>query len=112
MCMSENQSQKIEQLETELVSLRIKIARIEDYISQIPSFSDFADIEDFNKEDEPLYDRAVELVKKHKVASASLIQKYLSIGYARAVRIMDKMEEEKIIGPVDGANPRKVLIND
>ncbi len=43
-------------------------------------------------------------------ASTSLLQRRLKIGYARAARIIDEMEERGIVGPYEGANPRKVLI--
>jgi len=41
-------------------------------------------------------------------ASASLLQRQLKVGYARAARLLDIMEEKGLIGPVDGAKPRKV----
>ena len=44
-------------------------------------------------------------------ASASLLQRRLRVGYARAARLVESMEEQGIIGPADGARPREVLIN-
>lgn len=62
-----------------------------------------------NDEDELLSD-AIEIVKTAKKASASLLQRRLRVGYARAARLLDLMEEKGIIGPGDGAKPREILI--
>ena len=56
---------------------------------------------------DPLFDQAIRLVTSEK-ASASLLQRKLSIGYARAARILDQMEISGLIGPADGAKAREV----
>lgn len=58
-----------------------------------------------------LFDDAVRVVCQYDRASASLLQRRLSIGYARAARILDKLEEEGIIGPGEGSKPRDVIIH-
>lgn len=55
------------------------------------------------------YDQAVELVTDLGQASISLVQRYMKIGYNRAARIIERMEAEGVVGPTDGAKPRKVL---
>ena len=55
-----------------------------------------------------LYARAVEIVLQNKKASASYLQRRLEIGYARAARILDQMEERRIIGPSKGAKARDI----
>ncbi len=60
--------------------------------------------------EDPLYNEAVELVRDAKKASASLLQRRLKLGYARAARLLDIMEEKGIVGPGDGAKPREVYI--
>ena len=60
--------------------------------------------------DEELFDEAKEVIKRAGKASASLLQRRLKIGYARAARLLDLLEEQGIIGPPDGAKPREVLI--
>ncbi|MBE9546468.1 MAG: DNA translocase FtsK 4TM domain-containing protein [Proteobacteria bacterium] len=56
------------------------------------------------------YDEAVALVADLGQASISLVQRYMKIGYNRAARIIEKMEAEGVVGPSDGAKPRKVLV--
>ena len=67
--------------------------------------SSFSDITD------PLYEEAKELVIQAGKASASYLQRRLQIGYARAARLLDMLEENGIIGPPDGSKPRQVLIS-
>ncbi len=61
-------------------------------------------------EDDELYDEAVKTVMEAKKASASLLQRRLSIGYARAARLIDIMEAKGVVGPGDGAKPREVFL--
>lgn len=68
---------------------------------------------DFDDNDEDdLYKDAVRVVMDSGKASASLLQRRLRIGYGRAARIIESMEQQGIIGPADGARPREILIND
>lgn len=68
-----------------------------------------ADGESGGDEDD-MYDEAVAVVTESKKASASLLQRRLKVGYARAARLLDIMEENGVIGPGDGAKPREVYI--
>ena len=58
-----------------------------------------------------LYDEAVDIVISAGKASASLLQRRLSIGYARSARLLDELEANNIIGPAQGSKPRDVLID-
>jgi S-DNA-T family DNA segregation ATPase FtsK/SpoIIIE len=61
-------------------------------------------------ERDELYDQAVEMVQRLNKASVSLLQRRLRIGYTRAARLIDMMEEEGIVGPAqEGSKPREVL---
>lgn len=60
--------------------------------------------------DDDMYKDAVRVVVESRKASTSLLQRRLRVGYARAARIIEEMEEQGIIGPADGARPREVLI--
>jgi S-DNA-T family DNA segregation ATPase FtsK/SpoIIIE len=57
-----------------------------------------------------LFKDAVEVVCQYDRASASLLQRRLSVGYARAARIVDQLESAGVVGPADGSKPREVLI--
>lgn len=59
--------------------------------------------------DDDLYDEAVQVVMNSGQASASLLQRRLRVGYARAARLLDMMEQEGVIGPANGAKPRDIL---
>ncbi len=62
------------------------------------------------KEYDARYDDAVALVSQAGQASISMVQRHLRIGYNRAARIVEMMEQEGIIGPQDGVKPRQVLV--
>lgn len=57
-----------------------------------------------------MYEEAKEIVVRAGKASASFLQRRLRIGYARAARLLDIMEERGVIGPLDGARPREILV--
>jgi S-DNA-T family DNA segregation ATPase FtsK/SpoIIIE len=57
-----------------------------------------------------LYEQAKEVVVNARTASASLLQRRLRIGYTRAARLLDLLEQEGVIGPAEGSKPREVLI--
>ena len=56
------------------------------------------------------YGDALEVVVKSQKASASLLQRRLKVGYARAARLIEELEERGVVGPADGARPREVLV--
>ena len=60
--------------------------------------------------DDPLYNEIVDFVVKSGKASASLLQRRFKLGYNRAARIIDLLEERGIIGPQNGSKPREVLV--
>ena len=58
-----------------------------------------------------MFDKALELAQTHRKFSTSLLQRRLRIGYPRAARLMDQLEEEGVVGPSDGSKSRDVIIN-
>ena len=62
-------------------------------------------------EGDPMLDEAIRVVVENGMASTSLLQRKLKLGYARAARIVDEMEQRGVVGPYEGSKPRKVLIS-
>ncbi len=66
---------------------------------------------DFSDADDDLFQEAADTVIRSGKASASLLQRRLRVGYARAARLLDILEERGVVGPADGARPRQVLVS-
>src|SRR5262249_34012266 len=62
-------------------------------------------------EDESLLEQCIEVIRSEQKASVSLLQRRLKLGYGRAARIMDELENRGIVGPSKGAEPRDILID-
>ncbi|MCS7047979.1 MAG: DNA translocase FtsK, partial [Verrucomicrobiae bacterium] len=63
------------------------------------------------EEDEELIEKCIEVIRQTNRASVSMLQRRLGIGYNRAARIMDILEERGIVGPARGAEPREILVD-
>jgi DNA segregation ATPase FtsK/SpoIIIE, S-DNA-T family len=70
------------------------------------------DDEDFDPDEDPLLDRAIEVVVQTQTASVSLIQRRLRVGYTRAGRLIDMLERRGIISGYEGSKPRRVLVGE
>jgi S-DNA-T family DNA segregation ATPase FtsK/SpoIIIE len=68
-------------------------------------------IQEEAEKDDDLFRKAAELVIRHKQGSVSLLQRRLAIGYQRAARLIDQLEEEGVVGPYDGSKAREVLVD-
>ena len=68
--------------------------------------------EDFDPDEDPLLDRAIEVVVQTQTASVSLIQRRLRVGYTRAGRLIDMLERRGIISGYEGSKPRRVLVGE
>ena len=100
-----------------------EVEKVVDYVKQYgePDYIDdeiFVDDEDeggdtnpglFSDGEDPLYDQALQIVIQAGKASASYIQRRLKIGYNRAARLVEEMEERGIVGPANGSKPREVI---
>ena len=67
--------------------------------------------DDVSDADEEIVEKCLEVIRQEKKASTSLLQRRLRLGYTRAARMMDILEQRGIIGPGEGAKPREILIN-
>jgi S-DNA-T family DNA segregation ATPase FtsK/SpoIIIE len=98
-----------------------EVERVVDYVKTLgePDYIDdeiFYDEEEeenspslFSDGEDPLYDKALEIVMQQGKASASYIQRRLKIGYNRAARLVELMEQKGVVGPAQGSKPRELL---
>lgn len=70
-----------------------------------------SDVEQGDSDSDEMLPKAIEVVVEAQMASTTLLQRKLKLGYARAARIVDELEARNIVGPYEGSKPRKVLIS-
>ncbi|MDR0494163.1 MAG: DNA translocase FtsK [Treponema sp.] len=97
--------------EVEAVVAHVKTLGEPDYIDDEIFIDDEEDAGPslFSEGDDPLYDKALEIVVQQGKASASYIQRRLKIGYNRAARLVEEMENKGVVGPAQGSKPRELL---
>jgi S-DNA-T family DNA segregation ATPase FtsK/SpoIIIE len=76
------------------------------------AFEDGQDGDDFDPDEDPLLDKAIEIVVQTQTASVSLLQRRLRVGYTRAGRLIDMLERRGIISGYEGSKPRRVLVSE
>lgn len=84
----------------------------EDYSQEVMDTINNGGSFEMDDDADELLPKAIECVIDAGQASVSMLQRYFRIGYNRSARIVDQMEERGIVGPADGARPRKVLITE
>ena len=98
-----------------------EVERLTDYISKQPSYSRPFFLPSlyekkkeaaggFLEDKDPLFDDAARVIVRHQQGSVSLLQRRLKLGYSRAARIVDQLEEAGIVGPNDGSKAREVIV--
>jgi len=98
--------------EVEAVVEHVKTLGEPDYIDEEIFYDDEEEEVDpslFSDGNDPLYDKALEIVLQQGKASASFIQRRLKIGYNRAARLVEEMEHKGVVGPAQGSKPRELL---
>lgn len=97
----------------------LKTQKVTDYDEQIlnqpvsgghPTAKNAPSTGEMLEEKDPMFDDAVKLVQDLGKASSSLMQRRLKLGYARAARVLDQLEQAGIVGPANGAKPRDILV--
>ena len=86
----------------------------ESFLEAPTVFAEETDGEDgeFDPDEDPLLDKAIEVVVTAQTASVSLLQRRLRVGYTRAGRLIDMLERRGIISPYEGSKPRRVLVSE
>ncbi|HSG27559.1 MAG TPA: DNA translocase FtsK, partial [Candidatus Krumholzibacterium sp.] len=100
--ISENEAERVADYWREFIGTGEKIDLAEQTVS---GSDDDADIDD------ELYEKAKELVVMHQQGSISLVQRRLRVGYARAARLIDMLEQSGVVGPFEGSKAREVLVS-
>jgi DNA segregation ATPase FtsK/SpoIIIE, S-DNA-T family len=88
---------------------------LDESLLELPeAFEEDADAEDgeFDPDEDPLLEKAIEIVVQTQTASVSLLQRRLRVGYTRAGRLIDMLERRGIISGYEGSKPRRVLVTD
>jgi S-DNA-T family DNA segregation ATPase FtsK/SpoIIIE len=86
---------------------------LDESLLEAPSVQEHAgEDEEFDPDEDPLLERAIEVVVQTQTASVSLIQRRLRVGYTRAGRLIDMLERRGIISGYEGSKPRKVLVGE
>ena len=105
--LSDNEVNKI----TEFVKLQ-GLPMYDDAFIRLQELSETPTLGILNQSDDPLFDEVKEFVIDKQKASTSLLQRRFGIGYNRAARIIDLLEERRVIGPANGSKPREVYIKE
>jgi len=98
--------------EVERVVEHVKTLGEPDYIDEEIFYDDEEEDADpslFSDGDDPLYEKALEIVMQQGKASASYIQRRLKIGYNRSARLVEEMERHGVVGPAQGSKPRELI---
>ncbi len=95
--------------ELEALTAHVKSLGEPEYIDEALFLDDEEEDVPFDGADDPLMDKALEIVVTAGKASASYLQRRLQIGYNRAARLVEAMEQRGIVGPAQGSKPREIL---
>lgn len=96
-------------LVSEIIRIKRRLAHIEDFLLSFPTIDDYIEEAPY-QEDAELLEKAMKSILKYKEVSASLLQRLLSVGYARAARLVDYLENKGVISEYMDEGSRKVLV--
>jgi S-DNA-T family DNA segregation ATPase FtsK/SpoIIIE len=98
-------AEEIERVVTFLKSQGAPVAADDSALEQVRALEE-------TESDDALFDEAMRLVVLHQQASTSMLQRRLKVGYSRAARLLDLLEERGVVGPSEGAKGREVLVTE
>lgn len=96
--------------EVERIVEFVKTQQEVNYVEEMMPTDDISSVDSGNSSDE-LFDEIVDFLKEQEFISVSMLQRKFRIGFNRAARLMDELEEKGIVGPAEGTKPRKVKMN-
>ena len=99
----------LQDLEKRLIKVEKELTDLKYHLGQASEVGDVD--EDSEPSRDELFTEAVKLFSQYELASSSLIQRKLSIGYARAARILDQLYEAGLVGSDNGGKPREIVKN-
>lgn len=97
--------------EVERVVEFVKTQQEANYVEEMMPTDDLSNAESGSSSDE-LFDEIVEFLREQEFISVSMLQRKFRIGFNRAARLMEELEEKGVVGPAEGTKPRKVKINE
>lgn len=107
----DKKDKKIEHLENQIIGLKVRVRRLEDFISSFPDPHNYISTDISDLADELLPD-ALDLALTTEKISATDVQRRLSVGYARAASLLDQLESIKVVDSANDSGRRKVLFTD
>lgn len=105
--VSEEEKKELVQLRYDVTNLKIRLKRVEEFLSFFPDPKEYISKEDI---DDEYYESALDFVLESGTASPAMLQRGLSIGYEKAARLMEMLFNNGVIGPAYGSKPREILI--
>ena len=105
-----NDKDQIEELKSQIVNLKIRVKRLEDFYKAFPDPSDYIDLAGNDGFEDGMLEEAIRMVCQEDTVSASFLQRKLSLGYSSASRLLDHLEELGVVGQAVGSKPREALV--
>ncbi|MBP6882256.1 MAG: hypothetical protein KBC15_01745 [Candidatus Levybacteria bacterium] len=105
--MNDEEKKELIQLRYDVTNLKIRLKRVEEFLSFFPDPKEYISKEDI---DDEYYESALEYVMEIGTASPALLQRKLLIGYEKAAKLIQMLYDNGVISAAEGAKPRTVLI--
>jgi S-DNA-T family DNA segregation ATPase FtsK/SpoIIIE len=101
----------ISEKEVQVLADFLRVQRKPEFDPTIVRLNEESEAKEERGEDyDELYDAALDLVARHRIASISFLQRRLKVGYNRAARLVEQLEAEGVVGPQEGTKPRDIYV--